>query len=421
VRPIAQPYAEAVKHMYCCGPIGSGKTTMLANMFRQDVENNYGAVLLESKGDLFHAALEYIPASRIEDVIVLDVTDTSRPVGFNILNQGNPRVVIDEITALFDYLYGDTRSVWTREVMYHGLRTLVTDPKLTFIDLAPLLVPMNDVEYAWRDDLIRELKDRELRNFWQRFENQPRAAQDRITQPVMDRIWQLNARPEIRHIIGQSESSFQMADVVANNKILLVNLSGLARDTASLTGTLVMNSLWHAVKSVRAAQPNYLYLDEFQDFLNLPVDPQDLLAKSRSFGLGMVLAHQHLGQLSTDMRGAIMANTRSKLVFQTSADDARAMAREFGDAVKDDDFMHLGKHEAIARVSTSDGVSPPFTLVTNPPAAGYGKTKAVQYVSRQTYGRDVREVEAEIEKRRGPGDGPKRRPPTIGGPGSWGQ
>ena len=101
-----------------------------------------------------------------------------------------------------------------REVLYHALRTLTAHPGLTFVDLAPLLVPMSSQEVEWRERVVRAVTDGEIRNFWQRFENQPRAAQDRITQPVMDRIWQLNARPEVRNIIGQSESSFQMDDVV---------------------------------------------------------------------------------------------------------------------------------------------------------------------------------------------------------------
>jgi hypothetical protein len=66
---------------------------------------------------------------------------------------------------------------------------------------------------------------------------------------VFHRIWQLNGRPELRHIIGQGTSSFQMADVVSQGKVLLVNLGGLAQETASLTGTLIMNALWHAVKT----------------------------------------------------------------------------------------------------------------------------------------------------------------------------
>lgn len=417
-RPIGIDYVSALKHMHISGPTGVGKTVLLANMVRQDVAAGYGVVVMEAKGDLFRSALDYIPYNRMQDVIILDVNDTARPVGFNLLQQGSSRVVIDEVTNLFEKLY-DTKSVWTREVLYHGLRTLATDPNLTFVDLAPLLVPMSQEEGNWRDSVIRSVGDKELLNFWQRFQNQARTAQDRITAPVMDRIWQLNARPELRNIVGQSTSSFQMADVVLNNKILLVNLANLPRDSASLTGTLLMNALWHAVKTHKLTRPTFLYLDEFQDFMNLPIDPEDMLAKARGFGLGMVLAHQHLDQLPTSMKQAILTNARSKVVFQTGAADASVMSREFGSRVSDQDFINLGPYEAVSRIATDGGVSAPFTLATNAPAARLGLGQRVRDLSRDRYGRSVAEVEAEIEARRITAKPSTRRRPKLSGADGW--
>lgn len=405
-----------------CGLIhhNTGKTVLLSNLMKQDIEQGYGVVLIENKGDLFNMALNYVPKERMQDVVVLDVNDTSRPVGFNLLNQGDPRVIVDELVGLFDQLYrGGGTGVWTREVLYFGLHTLIKHPELTFVDLAPLLVPMSTEETNWRDSIIRSVNDLEIRNFWQRFLNQPRAAQDRITQPVMDRIWQLNARPELRRIIGQSTSSFQMTDIVRDNKILLVNLAGIGRETASLTGSMLMNSLWHAVKTTRSDRPTFLYLDEFQDFMTLPIDPEDMLAKARGFGLGMILAHQHLSQLGNEMQQAVMANARTKVIFQTSADDARAMSREFGNAVNDADFMHLGRYEAISRIATGEGVSAPVTLATKEPARGYGKARQIREASRAQYGRLEDQVVEEIQRRRTTvKQQQNRKPPTIGG--GWG-
>jgi hypothetical protein len=80
----------------------------------------------------------------------------------------------------------------------------------------------------------------------------------------------------------------------------------------------------------------------------------------------MVLATQHIHSLPPDIRGAVMANARTKVVFQTTADDAYLFARDFGRQVSEEDFTKLGDFEVIARLMTSEGVSNPVTGVTRP-------------------------------------------------------
>ncbi len=64
-------------------------------------------------------------------------------------------------------------------------------------------------------------------------------------------------------------------------------------------------------------------------------------------------------------------------------------------------------------------VSAPLKLVTNEPAAVYGKTKAIRDVSRRNYGRPVAKVEREMEARRKAEKTPSRKRPKVSGEG-WG-
>lgn len=402
-RPVAVSYADALKHIHVAAPTGAGKSTLLANFIKQDVASGYGVVLIENKGDLFRMALDYIPKERLGDVIVFDVNDTAAPVGFNLLNQGNPAVVIDELASLFDHLYSQgQRGVWTRGVMYHGLRALATDPRYTFLDLGPLMSPQTKDEVAWRDHIVRNLTDEQLKEWFNRLDQQGITKREQIIQPVMDRIWELS-RPKLRAILGQSVSSFQMRDVVASNKLLLVNLAGIERDSAMLLGTLLLNAYWHAVKTTQAPKYNYLYLDEFQDMMRLPIDTADMLAKARGFGVGMVLANQHLGQLTHEMQDAIMHNARTKVVFQTGSSDATTFAREFGSLVTPDDLQRLGQYQAVSRVAIEGSVCTPFTMASSPPAQGFGEGDAIRAASQQCYGRPAEQIEREmVERRRAP-------------------
>jgi hypothetical protein len=423
-RPLALTARTATTHLHIVGPTETGKTTLLASLARQAMEAGAGLIIIESKGDAFHAAMDAVPDKRVDDVIIFDVSEASRPVGYNVLGEGNPRVAVEELCQLFEHLYPDMRrGVWARAALHRGLSTLITRPGATFIDLVPLLsaAARSDTETAWRNELIADVRDPELKRFWQRFTALPPSQQEGYASPILDRIWQLQERPEIRNIIGQSTSSFTMREVLRDKKVLLVNLAGLGRTTASLVGTLMINSLWSAVRSgaARGSQPACLLLDEFQDFVNLPVDPEELFAKARSFGLSITAAHQHLGQLPPELRQAVLANARSKIVFQTTADDARVFSREFGRYVSEEDFLNLGRFEVLMKLMGADGVSSPVTGTTYPPAPPTGNAAAVRHRSRMRYGRPLADVEAEIQQRRTPRREPPRPQRPRVGPQKW--
>jgi hypothetical protein len=420
-RPLALSAREACQHLHIVGPTGVGKTVLAGNLAAQAIAAGHGVMVMESKGDLFNLALDAVPVNRLDDVIVLDVGD-SRPVGYNLLTEGiSARLAVEEICQLFEHLYPDMRrGIWARAALHRGLSTLITRPGMTFIDLVPLLSPSarSSTEQQWRDELIASVTDPELSRFWERFDGLSGAQQENYAAPVLDRVWQLNERPEIRNIIGQSESSFSMRAVIRERKILLVNLAGLGVETGRLAGSLLLNAIWSAVRGHVAdpARPTYLFLDEFQDFLNLPVDPETLLVRSRSYGLAMVLAHQHLDQLPSTIRSAVLANARSKVAFQTTADDARVLAREFGRTVTEDDFMNLGQYEVLCRLATGEGVSAPVSGVTLPPAQPIGLAARVRGRSGERYGRAPADIEGEIVRRRTALTAPTpRKRPRLGG------
>jgi hypothetical protein len=266
-RPIAVSVIDSCKHFHIVGRTGSGKTALLANMAAQDMQADRGLIMVESKGDLFHATLNYVPKHRIQDVVVFDVSDPLWPVGFNILNQGSPEIVASEVQAIFNHIYG-SEGVRMPETLYHGIMSLLTSTAgsgYTFVDLMPLLWPMSQEDKLFSDVVTRGVRDPYIRGFWQNIENMGRVGRDQYFAALRSRIWQLTARAEIRHIIGQSESSFDIRDVVRGRKILLVNLAGIPEETASLIGSLVINNLWHAIKDGLSSQDNpvSLFLDEY--------------------------------------------------------------------------------------------------------------------------------------------------------------
>lgn len=405
-RPVAVSVKASCRHCLVLGASGVGKTTLLAWLAQQDMHAGRGVIVIEAKGDLFYEVLKRVPRHRLRDVIILDVNDSSMPVGYNILDQGNPRAMVDLITSIFQALYPDTRGVWVRELLFYGLYTLAERKGLSFTDLPELITPRDDRETKWASELKASVKDPELKKFWSRWDKMKETERTRASEALHNRVWQFIGRPELRYILGQSESSFQMADVIRGNKILLVNLAGVPSGAANTAGTLLVNGIWEAVKDKRNLPeiPNFLYMDEFQSFTQgLPMGLDDMLAKARSFNLAMTMANQHYEQLPKDIKSAVRANAWTKIIMQPSPEDAPMVARDMGNEyVTDRGLLSLDIGEAVARFATDKGSSAPVTISTRTTKASdyTGLYHEVVNASRTTYGRPIKEIEASMEARR---------------------
>jgi len=414
-RKVALDYGNSAKHTWIVGPTGVGKTVLLSNMATQIMDTGHGMLLIETKNDLFQSVLNHVPRERLSDVIVMDVDDHTNPVGFNILEDGDPARVIDDLESIVSSIHGDEKNIWLKEVMYHSLKTLITLPGATIADLPALLAPRYD-EVDWREQVVRNLTDPELLHFWQRMDNQGRARQDQITAPVLSRFWHFNSRQSVRNIFGQRTSSFNMDDVVKDGKILLVNLTGVDRDTTKIVGSMLVNSAWKAVRKHQLEKPFYLVADEAQNIMHLPISMDDMLAQARSFKFPIIMANQAAHQLPPNVRDAALANARTKIAFQLEVADAKLMAAQFGTRVDENDFMKLQAYECIARIATDSGVSEPVTLRASPPMSNRGLAGATRAASRTAFGRPVHQVEDEISSwRRVSEEAKKSHRPTISG------
>ena len=57
------------RHMYFIGKTGMGKSTVLENMIIQDIQEGKGVCVVDPHGDLVEKIINFIPASRVNDVI----------------------------------------------------------------------------------------------------------------------------------------------------------------------------------------------------------------------------------------------------------------------------------------------------------------------------------------------------------------
>ena len=90
-------------------------------------------------------------------------------------------------------------------------------------------------------------------------------------------------------------------------------------------------------------------LDEFQDYLRLPLDLSEALAQARGLGVSFTLAHQFMHQLDGSMRSAVLANVQNRICFRLADEDSRLLATP-GSGLEPEDFAGLGAYEFYAQL-----------------------------------------------------------------------
>jgi len=189
------------------------------------------------------------------------------------------------------------------------------------------------------------------------------------------------------------------------------------RDTASLIGTLFINLLWHNAMNITGKTvPTFVMLDEFHRFMDLPVDMETMLAQARKHHIPFVLATQGMDQLSKSVKNAVVTNARNKIIFNSNADDGALLGKHTANEFGADDIATLELHQAIASILTPVGPSGPVSIKTRKPQEQLSYANAIRRLSQSRYGRPLRDVQQEIERRYQPEPKPApTRRPKVGG------
>jgi hypothetical protein len=404
-RAIAVSATDGLMHQLVTGPTGSGKSTLLLNELAQDIQAGRGVVLLDPGGDLARDVADRIPEHRIGDLIYLDAAD-DRPVGINPLACApeDAELVADQVMELIR-ANADSWGPRLEEVLKAALVLLAATPGMTLVELPAVLT-----DEVFRASLLARLDPAfapTVGAFFTRFNNWSEGERGQAVSAVINKISPLTDRRQLRAMLGQAQPAWTMQQVMARNQILLVALpSGLAGSYAvDLLGGLLVSMVWNAAMRRAAVtreqrQPTFLYIDEAARFLRSGADLPDMLARARGHFLGIIAALQHISQVPPNLRAALLSEARTKVVLQPGADDAATLARALGPQVKPEDLLTLEPRTAVAAIVTGGQVSPPVSIVTNPPPEPTGFGARARAASRTAYGRDRTEVEQEIARRR---------------------
>lgn len=395
-REVAIPADVRLRHCYVAGASGTGKSTLLQRMILHDIGSGRGVGLLDPHGDLVKAVLRHIPKDRIGDVILFDAADTEYPFALNILEARDQaeqeRIVAETVMALERYFPASWGPRLER-ILQFTLRTVLhAVPGATLADVEQMLTDEN-----YREAVLESATDSRMLQFWRsQFPLLPKNSVD----PVLNKLSVFLLDRHVRNIICQRRSAIDFDQLLNEGKILLANLSTglLTEKVAGTLGSFLVTKIVNAAFR-RAAIPEskrrpwFLYVDEFQNFMNLSIGFERILAESRKFALGLCCANQFIGQVSPAVRQAIFGNVGSMIVFRLGIDDAHTVAKELG-VFTADDLLNLDVGQAIAR---SGGSSSAHNLQTYPPPAVVNDpTQHIVGLAHQQYAKPRRDVERDL-------------------------
>ena len=398
---------DARHHVHVLGPTGAGKSTLLLNLALDDIEAGRGVGIVDPKGDLVRSLMERIRPEHWDRVVLIDPSLRDRPVGLNVLECDDPdlhEVACDQLITIFRKSYERFWGPRTDDILRAAVLTLLLRPGSSLCEV-PLLLLQPEARAAITEGIEDPVG---LSPFWDEYERTPEGSRMQMVGPVLNKLRSVLLRRTVRNIMGQSRSTIDLGRSMDQGGILLISLAKglLGEETSRLLGAFLVARLWQAAMARagrrESERPDFcLYLDEFQNYLHLPQSLDEVLVEARGYRLGLVLAHQHLGQLSAATRDALTANARTRLTFQCGQDDARYMAREFHPWLSDMQLLNLQPHQVAVRLFQDGRTQRPFTGVTRPepPSLGDDNVAGLIEGALARCGRPRSQVESEIEAR----------------------
>jgi hypothetical protein len=331
--PVVFPDRHRTQHLVLLGKTGFGKTHALEVLATQLASRQEGFAFFDFHGDAslsLIGRLARLPSAD-ERLIVVDPSHPTRSPGINVLESGASDAErfrkVSEISSILRQRWGvDSFGARTEELLRNSLYTLAGTGR-TLADLSKLLT-----DAGLRRRLTDAVEHPDIQMYWRdRYEPLSEAMKAAFREPLLNRVTAFLTEPAARHLLGQTESTVDVARVMREQQWLIIRLpKGRLREHAHTLGNLLFAQLQFAALAreavpLRARRPFTLICDEVHNLAEN--DLNTLLTEGRKFGIAVITANQFWDQLPKELRGALLS-AASHVCFHVSSTDAGTLASE---------------------------------------------------------------------------------------------
>lgn len=329
---------DRATHFYIIGATGTGKTKFLEFLISQDIKKGNGFGVIDPHGDLIEDVKGLLSITHknekdhsvfFEKVVLIEPTNPNYTVTFNPLEK-LPNISVPEqageLISAFKKIWSDSWGVRMEDLMRNSLIAL-GEAQLSLCEISAFLTRRD-----FRKEVLAKVSHPVTQDYFQRFDSMTSRSQITWIEPIMNKINAFFSDNRVRQIFSSPKSSFNLRKIMDQKKILLINLDkGKLKGSSELLGSLFMAKIQMAAFSRSdipqgRRTPFYLYIDEFQDFANESFAV--ILSEARKYGLSIIMAHQTLAQISTELRSLILGNTGIQVYFRINRHDAQLLAKE---------------------------------------------------------------------------------------------
>ncbi len=340
---------ERLKHTHIIGATGTGKSTLIANLILQDIEAGMGVVLFDPHGDLVDDIIARIPPERIDDVVLVDPSDSEYPIGLNILHAKTDiekEVLSSDLVAAFRKhatSWGDQMNA----VFGNAILAILESTKGGSLnDLRRFLI-----EKEFRNGFLKTVTDPSVLYYWHK--EYPLLKTNSIG-PILTRLDTFLRPKSIRNMVVQ-KTGLDFESLLNSNKIVFLKLSQglIGIENSFLLGSLLLSTIHQAIlrrQQQTNRNPVFIYLDEFQNFITPSV--KEMLSGIRKYNVGLTLSHQDLQQLQREdgeLLNSVLGNVTTRIVFRVGEPDAKKLQDGFS-GFDYTDLQNLGRGQAVIRI-----------------------------------------------------------------------
>ncbi|MFZ5618505.1 MAG: type IV secretory system conjugative DNA transfer family protein [Pseudomonadota bacterium] len=363
--PFGIALPDRLFHMYLIGQTGAGKSTLIANLARQDAAAGIGFCLIDPHGDLASHLSKNLTAPHR----YWNVADPLSPYGYNPLTAVTAELrplVASGLIGTLKKQWADAWGARMEHLLRYAILALLEQPRTDLREIVPLF---HDKELRRR--VAANVTDPQVQEFWRKEfpAMNYKSAIDGVA-PIANKIGAFLAHPIVRKAICEPVEPLRFRRIMDAGEIIIVNLAKgrLGADVANVLGGLLVSSITNAAFSRHdqpeaARRPFFLYVDEFPAFSTTAF--AGMLSELRKYRLGLVLAQQYLEQAEKAVIEAIIGNVGTIMAFRIGALDAPLFVKQLHD-ISIRDLVSQPNYHAYAQLMVRGLKSKTFSATTYP-------------------------------------------------------